>query len=425
MPNTTLKVQVVVLLLVSGMVSVIGPASALTVPPPAERGIYNVGTTTFSATMTGGRVTRAQVFYPSLEDPDCGRKYSIQSPAGPYQVTSPLCAVENATVAPGPFPLIVYDHGGPVVGADQQRLAQAPLHELLATHGFVVVVALHAADAVARVRDLPLLIDVALARGATAGDLLEGSMDPARIGVSGFSAGGGAALGVAGGWSAHDIAADPRLKAMVLYEPGRVTTLDDVSTIGIPYLVMGGTQFRNAAAIPALVDATTDAVPRIHVRSPNAVHLNYLTSLCPFTDETREVALRADPSLPEPLTNPIAGNPYAITAFTNWNMGAATFPTQGYGFGGARNICNRIGVDSVRSLDVDPLDGFTDSPPFMASDEVTLAPAVPAEVMAPVLKHYTVAFWKTFLEGDRHYMRYLTPGYARVNALHAEVTIRD
>lgn len=30
-------------------------------------------------------------------------------------------------------------------------------------------------------------------------------------------------------------------------------------------------------------------------------------------------------------------------------------------------------MDSVRSLDVDPPDGFTDAPPFMASDEVTLA----------------------------------------------------
>ena len=45
--------------------------------------------------------------------------------------------------------------------------------------------------------------------------------------------------------------------------------------------------------------------------------------------------------------------------------------------------------------------------------------------MVPVVKLYTVAFWKTFLEGDRRYMRFLTPGYANVHTLPAEVTIRD
>ena len=34
---------------------------------------------------------------------------------------------------------------------------------------------------------------------------------------------------------------------------------------------------------------------------------------------------------------------------------------------------------------------------------------------------HTVAFWKTFLEGDHRYMRYLTPGYARSHHLQAVV----
>lgn len=392
---------------------------------PDDRGAFNVGTTTFSATMTDGRLTLVQVFYPSLDAPDCGRKYTIQSAAGPYEVTSPQCAVEGATVAPGPFPLIVYDHGGPRAGADFQRVAQSPLHELLASHGFVIVTVLHSPSAVTRVQDLSHLIDVALSHSETSGDLLQGSMDRTRIGVSGLSAGGGTALGVAGGWAAQGLVAEPRIKAMVVYEPGRVTSLEDISRITVPYLIMGGTQFRSAADIPAVLEASTEAEPRIHVESPNAVHMNYNTSLCPFTEETREVALRADPTLPEPLTTLIRGNPYAVTAYTNWNFGVAQFPITGYGFGGARNICNRIGVSSVRSLDVDPLDGFTDSPPFMARDEVTPAPALPAEIMVPVVTLYTVAFWKTFLEGDHHYMRYLTPGYARVHGLAAVVTIRE
>ena len=125
------------------------------------------------------------------------------------------------------------------------------------------------------------------------------------------------------------------------------------------------------------------------------------------------------------LTHPIAGNAAALNAYNNWRFGETQFPTFGPGFGSARNVCNRIGVDSVRSLDTNPEDGFTDQPPFMPSDAFTLAPAIPAELMVPVIKLYTVAFWKTFLEGDRRYMRYLTPGYTNVHTLPAEVTIRD
>ena len=38
-----------------------------------------------------------------------------------------------------------------------------------------------------------------------------------------------------------------------------------------------------------------------------------------------------------------------------------------------------------------------------------------------MLKLYTVAFWKTYLEGDHRYMPYLTPGYAKRNDLQAIV----
>ena len=55
----------------------------------------------------------------------------------------------------------------------------------------------------------------------------------------------------------------------------------------------------------------------------------------------------------------------------------------------------------------------------------TLAPAIPAELMVPMIQLYTVAFWKTYLEGDHRYMRYLPPGYAQTHDLPAEVTILD
>src|SRR5262249_25341101 len=107
-------------------------------------------------------LARVQVFYPTLALADPTSVYTIVTPAG-YRILSPLGAVVNAVAEPGGFPVIAYDHGGAAAGGDIQRVTQLPLHERMATHGFVVFVALHSADYVARARDLSLLIDHALA----------------------------------------------------------------------------------------------------------------------------------------------------------------------------------------------------------------------------------------------------------------------
>jgi hypothetical protein len=253
------------------------------------------------------------------------------------------------------------------------------------------------------------------------------TIDPARIGISGMSAGGSAAIGVAGGVAASGIAVDPRIKAMVLYEPGvpgPSYSLADAGTIAIPYLIMGGDQIANGLAIPTLFDSTIMATPRIRVFNPGAVHFNYITNLAAEIDQCREQALLANPGMPEPLTTLTASNAAAARAYEAWNWGEILFPLLGRGVGGGRNMCDRVGVNSVRSLDLDQ-DGFTDSPPFMATDAFVQQPAIRAEVMLPMIKLYTVAFWKTFLEGDHRYQRYLNPGYARRNELEAEVFIVD
>ena len=79
-------------------------------------------------------------------------------------------------------------------------------------------------------------------------------------------------------------------------------------------------------------------------------------------DQTREAALLADPTLPEPLTTLTATNAAAARAYDLWNQGEILFPQLGPGAGSGRNFCDRVGVNSVRSLDLDG-DGFTDSPP--------------------------------------------------------------
>jgi hypothetical protein len=106
-----------------------------------------------------------------------------------------------------------------------------------------------------------------------------------------------------------------------------------------------------------------------------------------------------------------------------WNQGEILFPALGFGAGGGRNFCDRVGVNSVRSLDLNG-DGFTDSPPLVPDDPLLpLGPSIREEVMVPLIKLYTVAFWKAFLQHDRRYMSYLTPGYANRNDLEAFVTI--
>ena len=395
-------------------------ASDTTVDAPDQPGPFNVGVMVFSATMSGGRTARVQVFYPTGETGDCAMRYRIDYLAGFYELRSPLCARPNARAFPGWFPLVVHDHGGPGPGADFQRVAQLPLHEAMASHGFVTAVALHSPDPVVRVRDLALVIDALLARNAASGDPLAGSIDPDRIGISGISAGAAAAMGAAGGLEAHGVPADARIKAMVVYEPGLEYPFD-AAKVAIPYLIMGGSQSRYGLAIPALFAETVLAQPRIYVLNPSATHLSYQTGMCAEIDQTREAALLADPSLPEPLTTRIATNPSAARAYDFWNFGQILFALLGPGAGGGRNFCTRVGVNSVRSLDANPQDGFTDSPPFLPTDAVTLNPVIPEEILVPQIKLHTVAFWKTFLQGDHRYMRYLTPGYARSNHLDARV----
>jgi hypothetical protein len=141
-------------------------------------------------------------------------------------------------------------------------------------------------------------------------------------------------------------------------------------------------------------------------------------------DQTREAALQSDPTLPEPLTTNSAANVAAARAFALWNQGQILFPALGLGAGSGRNFCDRVGVNSVRSLDLDG-DGFTDSPPFMPDDPLLVAPAIREEEMVPLIKLYTVAFWKKHLHYDFRYIRYLTPGYAERNDLEATVYIEE
>jgi hypothetical protein len=61
------------------------------------------------------------------------------------------------------------------------------------------------------------------------------------------------------------------------------------------------------------------------------------------------------------------------------------------------------------------------APPFVSTDAFTLQPVIPNGILVRQIKLHTVAFWKTFLEGDHRYRRYLTARYARTHHLRALV----
>jgi hypothetical protein len=294
----------------------------------------------------------------------------------------------------------------------------------MASHGFVVVVALHSGNAIDRVRDLSLLIDNLLIRNSTIDDPFYQHIDAGRIGISGNSAGGSAAIAAASGLTAEGIAADSRIKAMIVYEPA-ILSMDDAQRIASPYMVMGGLQSGTGQAIPALFGTTTLSTPRLYVQTPRAAHQSYLTSLPDEVDQTREQALLALGTGVEPLTTLIPTNAAAARAYMLWNNGQIMFPAFGPGFGGGRNLCDRVGLNSIRPLDLDG-DGFTDSPPFLIDDPPYMPQRpIRAEEMIPMVKLYTVAFWKTRLEGDHRYQRYLVPGYAQSNNFEANVFVGE
>jgi hypothetical protein len=399
--------------------------------PPDKQGSFNVGISVFPVTLSTGRTTKVQLFYPTDDAPDPNCAYTIDvvlPPAGQYQIKTEFPAKVDAQPAKSPagtplkFPLIVHDHGGAKKGADNQRIGQFPVHELLASHGFIVAVALHPDARQTRIDDLNAVITALLPPGSPAaviaGRNVAESIDPDKIGVSGMSAGGAAAFNV----TALDMPPG-RIKAMAVYEPGWTDMqTTNPALIKVPYLVMGGKRFYSGREISNWFELTPLALPRYYVCSPTAVHFNYVTSMGSELNQTREAALAADPTMPEPLSQlsqRSTTNAAAARACDIWNM-AETVPFA-YGWGSGRNFCQRVGVTSVsRKLDKDG-DGFTDSPPFIATEDILDDPAIrpnPAvqgireDVLVPIIKFYTVAFWKTHLEGDNNYAAFLTPASA-------------
>src|SRR4051812_45648051 len=106
--------------------------------PPDKQGPFNGGISAFPVTLSTGRPTKIQLFYPTNDAPDPNCTYTIDvalPAAGQYTIKPEYGAKVNAVPVKSPtgtplkFPLIVHDHGGVKKGADLHRIGQFPVHE--------------------------------------------------------------------------------------------------------------------------------------------------------------------------------------------------------------------------------------------------------------------------------------------------------
>ncbi len=172
---------------------------AMSVTAHASEGTFNAGFT--GRDVPGDPAFPIVVWYPTAAEE---RTWL----AGPYSIT----AAPDAEPAAGPFPLVVLSHGG--MGSE---LGHRDWADVLARRGFVVVAIRHVGDSFddfsGRGSDVQLIRRPTQVREALdavlADPVLAPAIDPDRIGIVGFSAGGYTALKTVGAdpaftlWGAH------------------------------------------------------------------------------------------------------------------------------------------------------------------------------------------------------------------------------
>ncbi|MGH9222773.1 MAG: alpha/beta hydrolase family protein, partial [Acidimicrobiales bacterium] len=154
-----------------------------------------------------------------------------------YPATADAVAVEGARPAAdgGPFPLILFSHGGGTTGTSYSNLLSR-----IVEAGSVVAAPNYlggGSDPTRRPADARFVISRVLAAAAEPSHPLHGVIDANRVGAMGHSAGGGVTLGFA----FHSCCRDTRVRAAVLLASARPTcTGEAFPAPTIPALVVHG-----------------------------------------------------------------------------------------------------------------------------------------------------------------------------------------
>ena len=222
------------------------------------------------------------LWYPAIEPHENAQLKTYEMNAGPFVGVLPVPTFENVyadlepDVASGPYPLVVFAHGNP-----GSRHLQLFFPEHLASYGFVVIAADHpgtsfanfvsanfdasyekayteARKVVMAERPRDMLREIAFVeRLNTPGGELEGLVDTERIAITGFSAGGAAALGTAGArlnFGELDAWCEEELPAP------HATTLCDFRLYEPEYVHIFGLDTSPDGLYPAVTDSRIDAL---------------------------------------------------------------------------------------------------------------------------------------------------------------------
>ena len=283
---------------------------------PDLTGPYHVGHVRFDAVDNerNDRKPQTLVWYPVDEAKSAGPPitYGLPSSSGQFYYESPFIggAMDAPVSSGGPFPLVVYSHGGCDGSACGYPHQAGMLAEALASYGFVVVAPEHTGTSgntprlptsemvELRPTDISFIMDLMAERNSTPSDLFFNSVRTESTGLVGYSAGSYTVSANVAGVEALDLPPDPRADALLLLdgwpllntpvavgEPGNPLTLAEVRAVNVPVLSVGqfgispnGNEFLNASRF-------------VRVDVENSRHWSYF----PLSCQIRANVLEADP----------------------------------------------------------------------------------------------------------------------------------
>ncbi len=336
-------------------------------PDPGKAGPWGVGHASFTATdaSRADRELITDIWYP-VDASTAGRERSVYPVTPDIAITADI-AVDGLTPSAQKFRhLLVFSHG-----FDGSNTQSAPLMEVLASHGFIVVAPEHTGNtsnsdfivseqqaAIDRVPDLRFIIDIMLARARTVDDAFYQRIHPTRVGVLGHQFGGAATMGMELGFGGAE--ADPRVVAILPVSADVSAdsfTEEQLASVAIPTLLMGGSE---DTTIPIEINerafsAISGSQPVYRVDLVGAGH-SHFTEACALGDEL---------------------------------------------------IARGSGIDSWSSIGfaglVEPYSQTCTGDAFSIDEAVRLQ------------NLYSVAFFKTHLSGDLRFARFLTRAYSADN----------
>jgi dienelactone hydrolase len=361
----------------------------------------------------------------------------------------------------GPFPLLLFSHG-----STTDPSLYVSLTEYVASHGYIVVAPEHTGNrfvdndaflitglgcetlrsrpcqddipksAVDRPQDIHFVLDQVLAGHASV-DLA--AIDASRIGMYGHSFGGYTTVVVGGGNGFFP--PESRIKALAAFSvpaASGVPQFDPViGNIKVPTLVSFGTNDklsgmnfadRGREVFTALDTRAVGAKYQVEIQ--RGVH-NGFTDICAFLAGNLEVMQRGN-------ANPLF-DPFTLAGFLTYDPQIPRLPPAFLGKANSapQSICkptlfyrpDNFAVWNTVTLSPPapptPLSALLFPPDripgYIDPDRLTYTPSLASSKQLKIVNTDVVAFFNTYLKGDRRYRFYLLPIYAHLVQRDAEV----